>query len=160
LAASLLHLGLGALCVFASLQLYRSDAINLARQNYLKVWQMQRVQENAPTLSEAQLRLIYFDLVPGAKETGRTPAIDVMRSALMEIAGHQSREIPLNSDLARAQLVRQFVIAGSKYAAIALLGTVWFFLIWDQTPRLRTVKIFAPSSDPNLVLASLSLIHI
>ncbi len=154
LAACLLHLALGVLCVYATEQLYRRDLNNLNLQNHNQVVVMQRAQKEAPTLGEAQLHLIYIDLVQGAKLAGKTPPLDVMRAAVAELAGSRVKEINTAADLARSQLVRGMVLAASKYAAIALLGFVLFFIIWDQTPRLRTVRIFAPSTDPNLVLAS------
>jgi hypothetical protein len=154
LMAGLTQLALGGLCVNASLQLYRISLANLNIETRSQEATVRRVQNEAPTIGEGQLHLIYLDMVPNAKASGKTPAIEVMRSAVVEIAGHRIKDIQAASDSTHTQLVRQVVVAVAKYSAVALLGAVMFFLIWDQTPKMRAVEIFAPSADPNLVLAT------
>jgi len=154
LAAGLLHLGLAGLCVFSGQQLYRRGLANLNLQTRNQVAVMERVAAEAPTLGEAQLRILYLDHVLSAKATGKTPPVDVMRGAMAGIASHQITEIKSSAERGRAELAWQVEINVVKYASISLLGFVLFFLIWDQTPKMRAVRIMAPAGDPNLVLAS------
>jgi hypothetical protein len=154
LAACALQVGMGALNVWSGEQLFRRERLVLNIEAHNQVVLMERTKREAPTLGEGQLHLIYLDLAPGAKAAGKTPAIEVMRGAVAELAGSRIKEINADYDHRHEELVRQMLTTGGKYGAFALLGPVLFFLIWDQTPKMRLVQILAPSADPNLVLAS------
>jgi len=154
LFACLLHLALGGLCLYATEQLYRRGQTNLQIQSHNQIAVMQRTVKEAPTLSEAQLRLIYLDLSPGAKLSGKVPAPDAMREAVASLASRRITEIQSAADVTHSELFRQLLASAIKCSGISLLGTGLFFLIWDQTPRMRVVQIFAPSKDPNLETAT------
>ena len=152
LAVSLLHLGLGLLCVLASVDVYQQATITADRQTAEQLFVGDRIIQSAPTMETDRLRALYAELFPEARRSGKIPtAADDLRTAINRQASAQKHEIQANLEpSAGLQLRHQQIFGTIKYPAMALLGAILFLLIWDFTFSLRTVGIFPPAKDPNL----------
>lgn len=154
LGLAALHLLLAGLTVTAGLRLYQRAATSLVVQRTNQAALFERVVAEAPTLTEDQLRMIFFELAPESKLAGKAPTGAALGADVLTRARRRIEEVHANADQTLRRLRLEQVRATGRVMLTGLLATVLFFLAWDFTPAYRARIFKQKGSEPALTLES------
>ena len=143
------YLALSVMAVTANYRLYLFAGYNISKQASDRVAAIEKGRVQVATATDLQLLAAYRQIDPSVK-LDAPPKAELMRAAIDKQLPPAIDATNLAAANARTSVVRQLIIAGTKYFLGAMITAVLFLVIWENTRYARSHHIFAPKSAPSM----------
>lgn len=144
-------LALALVSVTTGLRLNRLAGAGYQKQLNDRTAFLQRVKTALPTLTEAQMAVVYNEMIRKQQGVGgASGSLPEMRRAVDEaIPGFMDTEASVIND-ARRQTRIQLMLSAAKYALGGLVSAVLFLFLWEASYPARAVRVFRHRHGPSM----------